>query len=66
MIKNLILIISLTVATPVVATSNEPYDDLTNTQLCQLIQLELETAEELGYINKQESAKVLRSCLRNI
>ena len=66
MIKPLLLITLLTVATPVVATSNEPYDDLTQSQLCELVQLELEIAEELGYINKHESAKVMRNCLRNI
>ena len=66
MIKTLLLLISLTVATPVVATSNEPYDDLTQQQLCDLVQLELELAEELGYIKKQESVRILRNCLRNI
>ena len=66
MIKTLILITLLTIATPLGATSNEPYDDLTNTQLCDLVQLELELAEELGYIKKQESERILRNCLRNI
>jgi len=66
MIKTLLLITLLTIASPLGATSNEPYDDLTDAQLCELVQLELEVAEELGFINKHESEQILRNCLRNI
>ena len=61
MIK-IITIILLTVATPSVATSITPYDELTNAQICDLIRIELDEAVRLQYINKQEAERVFNNC----
>ena len=63
MIK-LLLPLLLTVATPVVATSQSPYDELNQEQLCSLVNLELELAIGYGIINKQDAERILSNCLR--
>ncbi len=61
MIK-IITIILLTVATPSVATSITPYDELTNAQICDLIRIELDEAVRLQYIKKHEAERMFNNC----
>ena len=61
MIK-ILLPLLITIATPSVATSTTPYDELTNAQICSLIRIELSAAVKLGYIKKQEAEQVFNNC----
>lgn len=61
MIK-ILLPLLITIATPAVATSTTPYDELTNAQICSLIRIELDEAVRIGYIKKHEAEQVFNNC----
>ena len=63
MIK-ILLPLLITIATPAVATSTTPYDELTNVQICNLIRIELDEGVRLGYINKPMVSRIMSNCLR--
>ena len=61
MIKTLLLL-SLSVANPVLATSTTAYDDLTNSQICSLVSLELDIAVSYGLLTDKEAIDILSRC----
>ena len=60
-----LLIATLLVSTPVFATSNDPLDHISDSQLCALIEVELEQAVDLNVITVLEASEILLRCYVN-
>ena len=60
-----LLLATLLVSTPVLATSNDPLDHLDGSELCSLVEYELNQAVDFEIITASEANDILLRCLVN-